>query len=133
MTLFASVVATSNAVAATSKRTAKADALAGLLRGLDAGEVEAAVGFLTGEPRQGRVGVGWRTLSSTHRNPADEATLSIAEVDSSISTLATLAGPGSAPLAPICWPTCLPEPPRRRAGSSPGCWAVNCARVPSPG
>ena len=62
--LLADVVATSDAVAATRARGAKVRALADLLRALPPGEVEPAVGFLTGEPRQGRIGVGWAALRS---------------------------------------------------------------------
>ena len=58
----AEVVTTSEAVAATSARSAKIAALAGLLARLQPGEVEAVVAFLAGEPRQGRIGVGWATL-----------------------------------------------------------------------
>jgi DNA ligase-1 len=59
--LLADLVATSAAVAATRARTAKVAALGELLRQLDTDEVAPAVGFLTGVPRQGRIGVGWRT------------------------------------------------------------------------
>lgn len=95
--LFREIVATSAAVAATSSRTAKAEALASLLTRLDPVEVEAAVGFLAGEPRQGRIGVGWKTL----RAAADEIVhgagdpLTVADVDHAITTLGGLAGPGS--------------------------------------
>ncbi|CAN5881350.1 ATP-dependent DNA ligase [soil metagenome] len=93
--LFAEVVAASTEVKATSSRTAKAQALAELLGRLDPPEVEPAVGFLTGEPRQGRVGVGWRTLSAAERDPAEEPLLTVADVDEDITTLAGLSGPGS--------------------------------------
>ncbi len=96
--LFAEIVATSAAVGGTSSRTAKAQALADLLARLEPAEVEPAVGFLVGEPRQGRIGVGGRTLpaASAGGAPAAEATLTVAEVDDAISTLAGLSGPGSA-------------------------------------
>lgn len=55
-TPFASVVATAEAVAGTSSRTAKITRLALLLRSLAADEVEPAVGFLTASVRQGRLG-----------------------------------------------------------------------------
>ncbi len=95
---FGEVVATGEAVGATSSRTAKAEALADLLRRTPAGEVEATVGFLVGEPRQGRIGVGFRTLASATDGlaPAGESTLEVAEVDDALTTLAGLAGPGSA-------------------------------------
>ena len=93
--LFAEVVATSATVEATSSRTAKRDALAALLRRLAPEEVEPAVGFLVGEPRQGRIGVGWRTLDGLVHVPAEEATLLVAEVDRALSELAAMGGPGS--------------------------------------
>ena len=92
---FAEVVATSRAVAATSSRTAKRDAIAALLRQLSPDEVDPVVDFLIGEPRQGRIGVGWRTLSAARSEPADVATLEVAEVDRTIDELAALAGAGS--------------------------------------
>lgn len=94
---FAEVVATSAAVAASTGRSAKRDALAGLLERLGADEVEAAVGFLSGEPRQGRIGVGWRTLEAAARGvaPAAAATLTVTGVDAVLDALAGLGGPGS--------------------------------------
>ena len=95
-TPFASVVATAEAVAGTSSRTAKITRLAQLLRSLAADEVEPAVGFLTASVRQGRLGVGWRTLTDLSVEPAATASLSIAEVDAAISRLAAAGGAGSA-------------------------------------
>ncbi|MDT7592492.1 MAG: ligase 1, partial [Pseudonocardiales bacterium] len=61
--LFAALVATSATVGGTRSRKAKVGALAGLLRALAPAEIEAAVSWLAGEPRQGRLGTGWRTLA----------------------------------------------------------------------
>ncbi|MEW6471781.1 MAG: ATP-dependent DNA ligase [Actinomycetota bacterium] len=61
--LLADVAEASARVAATPARTAKIAALADLLRRLEPEEVEPAIGFLVGEPRQGRIGVGWATLA----------------------------------------------------------------------
>ena len=94
--LLAEVVATSAAVAATSSRTAKRDALAELLGRAEPHEVEPLIGFLVGEPRQGRFGVGWRTLASAARPPATLSTLTVIDLDAALSRLALLAGPGSA-------------------------------------
>ena len=95
MTLFADVVATSEAVAATSKRTAKIASLAELLGALDVAEVETAVAMLTGAPRQGRIGVGWRTLYDLQVPPAGEPSLAVADIDTAIDDLAACAGAGS--------------------------------------
>ena len=50
------LVSTSAAVANASSRLVKIAQLATLLQRLTAPEIEVAVAFLTGEPRQGRVG-----------------------------------------------------------------------------
>ena len=71
--LLAEVVACSAAVGATRARTAKAAALAGLLRTAAPDEIEPATAWLTGEPRQGRLGAGWRTLASLDVPPAATA------------------------------------------------------------
>jgi DNA ligase-1 len=93
--LFADVVATSAEVGATPSRLAKAEALADLLRRVQPAQVPAVVGFLVGEPRQGRVGVGWRSVAAAACRPADEPSLTVADVDHALTALAGLAGPGS--------------------------------------
>jgi len=94
--LLADLVATSEAVTATSARTAKVQALADLLRRLAPTEIEPAVGFLTGELRQGRVGVGWATVAGRATRPAEVPTLTVAELDATLDHLLGLHGPGSA-------------------------------------
>jgi DNA ligase-1 len=93
--LLADLVATSAAVGATRSRKEKVAALAALLRGLEPDEVESAVGFLTGVPRQGRIGVGWRTAFAVDVPHAEEPSVTIAELDTTLATLATTSGPGS--------------------------------------
>ncbi|WP_116996250.1 ATP-dependent DNA ligase [Desertimonas flava] len=93
--LFAELAAASEAVAAASARSAKTTAIADVLRRLSPDEVPVAVGILTGQPRQGRIGVGWSTLSKLGAVPADEATLEILEIDRWLDTLAGTAGAGS--------------------------------------
>jgi DNA ligase-1 len=92
---FADVVATSASVASTSSRTAKRDTIAELLGRLAPDEIAVTVGFLIGEPRQGRMGVGWNTLASVDVVPATEPTLTIAEVDRTIDELTITTGSGS--------------------------------------
>ena len=95
---FAEVAATSATVAAVGARNGKRDALAELLRRARPEEVPAVVGFLTGQLRQGRVGVGWRTLVAAAEavpEPASEPTLDVLDVDRAFSELAVLQGPGS--------------------------------------
>jgi DNA ligase-1 len=94
--LLADVVAVSAAVAATRSRTAKAAAIAGLLRRADADEVAPVTAWLAGEPLQGRLGVGWRTLSRQAHDPAPQPSLTVAAVDRGLTGLAATSGPGSA-------------------------------------
>ena len=98
MTTFADLVATSAAVAATSARSEKVALLAERIRSFDgAEEIHCGVSFLTGEPRQGKVGVGWASLSSlSDRAAAALPTLSVGDIDGAIEELAGLGGSGSA-------------------------------------
>ena len=96
--LLADVVATSAAVAATRSRKAKVEALAALLAHGDADEIVPVVGFLTGEPWQGRVGIGWATLVAVRDElaaHADGATLTVGDLDRAISTVQVMTGAGS--------------------------------------
>jgi DNA ligase 1 len=96
MTLLADVVAASRQVADTSSRSGKVATLAELLRRLDLGEIVPAVGFLAGVPRQGRVGVGYSTIYGLDHDPADAASLTIADLDRAISAVQATTGSGSA-------------------------------------
>ena len=90
------MVAASASVAATASRSAKVAALADLLRGLEPGEVTVAVAMLVGAPRQGRIGVGWRTIAAVDAPPAGEPGLGLLDVDRALDALAAGAGAGSA-------------------------------------
>jgi DNA ligase-1 len=91
------LVETSTRVAATSGRLEKIALLADLLRQLAPDEIEVAIGFLTGEPRQGRLGVGWATLDKArHEPPAGEPSLELLTVDQALDQVARTGGKGSA-------------------------------------
>ncbi|RPF27944.1 ATP-dependent DNA ligase [Georgenia muralis] len=91
--LLADLVAASQAVAATRSRLAKRHALADALR--QAGPEAALVaGYLSGTVRQRRTGLGWHSLE-TLPAPADAPTLTVAEVDAALESLAALSGSGS--------------------------------------
>ncbi len=91
------VVAAADAVAATASRNQKVSLLADLLRSVPPGEIPAAVGFLSGEPRQGRVGIGWATAwRAESARPAQQATLTIADLDSFFDRILETIGKGSA-------------------------------------
>ncbi len=96
MALLAAVVAASGSVAGTSSRSSKVAALADLLRTLDGGEIAIATGFLSGVPRQGRVGVGYATVYGLDHETAPASSLTIGELDAAISELQASTGSGSA-------------------------------------
>jgi DNA ligase 1 len=96
MTLLADVVATSAAVTATRSRSEKVALLAELLRRLEPGEVRVAVGFLAGAPRQGRVGVGYATVYGVELEPAAAPSLTVTELDRTITEVQASTGGGSA-------------------------------------
>ena len=89
------LVLATEAVSATSSRLAKVAVLAAALRELDPDEVAPAIGFLTASPRQGRLGVGWRSLSDLAVVAAPAPTLSVLDVDAALSRLARADGSGS--------------------------------------
>jgi len=95
MTLLADLVGVSRDVSATRSRSQKVAMLAQLLRRLDPNEVPLAVGFLTGLPRQGRVGVGYATVYRLTGASAAEPSLTIDEFDRAIAAVQEATGSGS--------------------------------------
>ena len=93
--LFADLVGTSATVTATSSRSAKVAALAELLSRLAPEEIAIAVSTLTGAPRQGKIGVGWRGAFSVDAEPATTPSLTILDVDAILDALSTTSGVGS--------------------------------------
>jgi len=90
------LVATSDAVAAVPGRLEKIDRLASLFTRLTPGEVEIATGFLTGLPRQGKLGVGGAMLSSARDvAPAATPTLTLFDTDNVLALVSRMSGPGS--------------------------------------
>jgi DNA ligase-1 len=85
----------SAAVTATTKRSEKVALLAAVLADLEPEEIEPAIGFLVASPRQGRLGVGWASLSNVDAPPAAAATLTISTVDAALTHIAALQGPDS--------------------------------------
>ena len=91
------LVRTSAAVGAASGRLAKIGLLADLLRRLAPEEVEIAIGMLSGEPRQGRIGIGSATLWAARDTvAADTPALNLREVDEAFTEFASIKGAGSA-------------------------------------
>jgi DNA ligase 1 len=94
---FANLVHASGRVGATAARLGKVRELASFLRVISADEIEAAVLYLSGEIPQGRIGIGYAMLqAAATQSAADSATLSIAEVDGRLASIAALRGGGSA-------------------------------------
>jgi DNA ligase-1 len=96
MTLLAELVAASEQVAGTTSRSRKVSILAELLRMLDASEVAISAGFLSGVPRQGRVGIGFSTVYGADGGPAHDPSLTIGDLDTAITELQGVTGSGSA-------------------------------------
>jgi DNA ligase 1 len=92
--LLAEVAAASEAVTGTSGRKAKTELLAACLRTADPAEVPIVAGWLAGQPRQRRTGLGWASLRDLPP-PAEQATLSVLEVDAALDEAAAVAGTGS--------------------------------------
>jgi DNA ligase-1 len=96
MLKLAEIAAASRDVAATRSRTQKTERLARLLGQLEPHEVRPAVGFLCGELRQGKLGVGYRLLQQLQGPSASvEPSVSVSELDLTFQELSQLAGKGS--------------------------------------
>jgi DNA ligase-1 len=92
---YALIVDLSKRVASTPKRTEKVAAIAAVLHATPPALVPVVVGFLVGEPRQGRIGVGWATLREVRVTPSYTPIVTVDEVDVTISLLASIGGDGS--------------------------------------
>ncbi len=93
--LLAAVVETSRRVAETTRRLEKIDLLAQLLRELPRGEIEIAVAFLSGNIRQGRIGVGYAAIRDARGSFAATPSLELSEVDRILESIAATSGSGS--------------------------------------
>lgn len=85
--LLQELVRTSEAVAATTARRRKTDLLVGFLTQLSADETVVAVAFLSGEPRQQRLGLGPATVHAATTPPASSATLTLTDVDAALQRI----------------------------------------------
>ena len=93
--LFADLVETSRRIAATAKRLEKTDLLAGLLKRVSPEEVEVVVAFLSGATRQGRIGIGYATISEAGAPPAAQPSMTILEIDRTLSEISHVRGTGA--------------------------------------
>src|SRR5437588_10963797 len=94
-TLLADVVTASTEVTTTSSRSRKVAILADLLRRLHPREIPIAVAFLSGIPRQERVGVGYSTIYGIEVQAASEPSLTVEDVDRAINEGEAATGSGS--------------------------------------
>jgi DNA ligase-1 len=87
------LVQVSGDVAGTSGRLEKVSKLAALFTILPPDNVPTAIGFLTGWPRQGRIGVGWATVAAARdQKAAAVSTLELGDVDSAFDQLLSVRG-----------------------------------------
>lgn len=93
--LLGDLVDTSAAVAATRSRKEKVRLLAELLLAAGPEERPLVAHYLGGRLRQRRTGLGWRGLQALPP-PAATRSLDVSDVDAAFTTMAGLAGPGSA-------------------------------------
>ncbi len=93
--LLAVLVETSKKIASTSKRLAKIDLLASLLKQLRPDEIEIAVAFLSGGARQGRIGIGYATLREATTSPATTPSIELLQLDRVLTEVAAVRGSGS--------------------------------------
>jgi DNA ligase 1 len=96
VTLFATLVAVSQRVAADAARRTKVKELATLLAALSPEEVGIATAYLAGELPQGRIGLGYATLAGAGGEAAQNHTLTLTDIDAAVTRLAATRGAGSA-------------------------------------
>ncbi|MGH7572278.1 MAG: ATP-dependent DNA ligase [Gemmatimonadota bacterium] len=89
------VVETSRKVGGTSGRLEKISLLADLLGRTPPEEIEIAIAFLSGTPRQGRIGIGPAALRDAWPEEAEESPLELTDVDAVFDRIASTTGPGS--------------------------------------
>ncbi|HUL27127.1 MAG TPA: ATP-dependent DNA ligase [Streptosporangiaceae bacterium] len=97
--LLTELVLTSQAVAATPRRSVKIDKIAGLLREAGPAEVPVVVAFLSGELRQRQIGVGYAALGGLLTGDGAAGgtapTLTVSEVDAVFAEVGAVTGPGA--------------------------------------
>ena len=89
---FAAVVEASRQVAATRSRRSKIATIAALLQSLPDGDLATTIGFLTGEPRQGKIGIGWATIHDIDADPALASSLTVFDIDEELTSLQATTG-----------------------------------------
>ena len=93
--LLADLVAATSDVAATRARSEKIARLADLLRSATPDEVAVVVGLVAGDPRQGRIGVGWATVRDVPAGTSSDSDRTVADLDALLDEIAETQGEGS--------------------------------------
>jgi DNA ligase-1 len=93
--LLTPVVETSRRITETSKRLEKIALLGALLRELHGDEIEIVTAILSGRIRQGRIGVGYRSLREATAPPALDPSIELLELDREFDAIAQTEGGGS--------------------------------------
>jgi len=97
MLMLTDIVAASREVSSTRSRLKKIARFSEVFRQLEADELPAAVGFLCGELRQGRLGLGPRALQHVRTEPEPESSaVTVLELDAVFQALEDLSGKGVA-------------------------------------
>lgn len=89
------LVSATGDVAATRSRKNKIERLALLIGEAAPEEVAVMLSLVAGQPRQGRVGVGWATVASIAPEPAIHASLTVANLDQLLDAIIDTRGAGS--------------------------------------
>src|SRR4029450_10956623 len=90
------IVETSRRVGEVSGRLAKIEQLATCLRRAVADEIDIGVAWLSGELRQGRIGVAYAAMRETMAEPAAPTpSLTLGEVDAALDRISQTRGSGS--------------------------------------
>jgi DNA ligase 1 len=93
--LLQDLVETSARVTEVSGRLAKIGHLADALRRAGPEEIDIAVSYLSGEPRQGRIGVGYAALREAMGEASSAPMLTLGEVDETLGRILATRGSGS--------------------------------------
>src|SRR5580700_11741031 len=88
------VVGVSQRIAEAGKRLQKISLLSALLRELRGDEIEIVPAILSGRVRQGRIGVGYRSLQAS-AEAASQASIDVLELDRTLDTISQTSGAGS--------------------------------------
>ena len=89
---FAAIVEASGQVASTRSRRSKIATISTLLRSLPSDDLAATISFLTGEPRQGKIGIGWATMQEIDVAPSAIPSLSVRDIDDELTLLQATTG-----------------------------------------